>query len=181
VLRRVGLGLPRVPLEHLFSIYGMPRGMPKRVLAPRDLEHAKSAVLTSRVQPHRGPPLSDPPRATAVRAHTINLRLAAVRPVAYEAADAGLLRVASSSGPRPRTLVSKSWPRTTCGARVPGSAIWQAANSSRSSHRRHRPSLSSLLRGELNSAKDPLGHDRNLNDDHESKRRHPDDQHKVVR
>ena len=25
VLRRVGLGLPRVPLEHLFSIYGMPR------------------------------------------------------------------------------------------------------------------------------------------------------------
>ena len=70
VLRRVGLGLPRVPLEHLFSIYGMPRHAerdgqggrrripyatsrerkkaPQRVLALPDLEHAKSAVVSSR-------------------------------------------------------------------------------------------------------------------------------------
>src|SRR5439155_192954 len=69
VFRRVGLGLSRVPLEHPFSIYGMPRHAgdngpsrpssmpharlhtrkktPKRVLALPDLEHAKSAVLSS--------------------------------------------------------------------------------------------------------------------------------------
>jgi hypothetical protein len=97
---------------------------PKRVLALPDLEHAKTAVLNS-LTPVSGQRTYDhairefvawycsEPRLafnrTVVlryRIHleqrkyapaTINLRLAAVRRIAYEAADAGLL--ASSRGP----------------------------------------------------------------------------------
>ena len=43
------------------------------------------------VQPHSRAPLSHPPRAAPLRPATINLRLAAVRRVAYEAADATTL------------------------------------------------------------------------------------------
>jgi integrase len=150
VLRRVGLGLPRVPLEHVFSIYGISRHAegggprrppsmpqarstarkkktPKRVLALPDLEHAKSAVLSSltsrsgqRTYDHAIREFvawycSEPRLAfnrTAVLRYriyleqrqyapaTINLRLAAVRRVAYEAADAGLLSPELAAGIR---------------------------------------------------------------------------------
>jgi integrase len=100
---------------------------PKRVLALPDLEHAKTAVLNS-LTSHSGQRTYDhairefvawycsEPRLafnrTVVlryRIHleqrkyapaTINLRLAAVRPVAYEAADAGLLSPELAAGIR---------------------------------------------------------------------------------
>src|ERR1700741_2156617 len=137
VFRRVGLGLPRVPLEHLFSIYGITgmlgatdkeagahatRSIPE---AQEDTETRtrparpgarKSAVLSSltsrsgqRTYDHAIREFvawycSEPRLAfnrTVVlryRIHleqrqyaptTINIRLAAVRRVAYEAADYG--------------------------------------------------------------------------------------------
>src|SRR5207248_9001441 len=100
---------------------------PKRVLAPPDLEHAKTAVLNSltsasgqRTYDHAIREFvawycSEPRLAlnrTVVlwyRIHleqrhdapaTINLRLAAVRRVAYEAADAGLLSPELAAGIR---------------------------------------------------------------------------------
>ena len=103
---------------------------PKRVLALPDLEHAKSAVLSSlssqsgqRTYDHAirefvGWYCSEPRLAfnrTVVlryRIHlelrqyapaTINLRLAAVRRVAHEAADAGLLSPELAAGIRRRT------------------------------------------------------------------------------
>ena len=103
------------------------RKAPKRVLALPDLEHAKSAVLTSltsasgkRTYDHAitefvGWYCSEPRLAfnrTVVlryRIHleerryapaTINLRLAAVRRLAYEAADAGLLSSELATGIR---------------------------------------------------------------------------------
>jgi hypothetical protein len=114
---------------------------PKRVLALPDLEHAKTAVLNSltsasgqRTYDHAIREFvacycSEPRLAfnrTVVlryRTHlehggfapaTINLRLAAVRRIAYEAADA-------------------SRRRTICDGHVPVCATWQAANSTRSS------------------------------------------------
>ena len=148
VLLRVGGGLPRIPLEHLLSIYGIRhaggrrtgrpslmaharprkrRPAPKRVLALPDLEQAKAAVLGSltsisgqRTYDHAIREFvswycSEPRLAfnrTVVlryRIHleqqhyapaTINLRLAAVRRVAYEAADAGLLSPELAAGIR---------------------------------------------------------------------------------
>jgi len=100
---------------------------PKRILALPDLEHAKTAVLTSltsvsgqRTYDHAirefvGWYCSEPRLAfnrTVVlryRIHleqrqyapaTINLRLAAVRRIAYEAADAGLLSPELAAGIR---------------------------------------------------------------------------------
>src|SRR5688572_29538795 len=100
---------------------------PKRTLALPDLEHAKSAVLNSlssasgqRTYSHAidefvGWYCSEPRLAfnrtvvlryrihleqRAYAAATINLRLAAVRRVAYEAADAGLLSPELAAGIR---------------------------------------------------------------------------------
>jgi hypothetical protein len=71
---------------------------------------------------------------------TINVRLAAVRRIAYEAADAGLLSpelvagIRRVKGARRRLAQgSTSWPRTTCGAPAPVSATSPAANRIRSS------------------------------------------------
>jgi hypothetical protein len=101
---------------------------PKRTLALPDLEHAKSAVLNSlssasgqRTYDHAidefvGWYCSEPRlafnRAVVLRYRihleqraytpaTINLRLAAVRRIAYEAADAGLLSPELAAGIRP--------------------------------------------------------------------------------
>jgi hypothetical protein len=63
-------------------------------LRPRD-PGVRGMVLFGtppRVQPHGRAPTSDSPRTTRNAPATINLRLAAVRRIAYEAADAGLLR-----------------------------------------------------------------------------------------
>jgi len=100
---------------------------PKRTLALPDLEHAKSAVLNSlsstsgqrthsyAVDEFVGGYCSEPRLAfnrtvvlryrihleqRAYAAATINLRLAAVRRVAYEAADAGLLSPELAAGIR---------------------------------------------------------------------------------
>jgi hypothetical protein len=73
---------------------------------------------------------------------TIDLRLAAVRRIAYEAADAGLLspelaagirRVKGVSAPQRVVRRSTSSLRTTCGAPAPVSAISPAVNWIRSS------------------------------------------------
>jgi hypothetical protein len=71
---------------------------PKRVLALTDLKQANRAA--ARVQSHGGPSLSDPPRTAQYAPATINLRLAVVRRVAYEAADAGLLSPELTAGIR---------------------------------------------------------------------------------
>jgi integrase len=100
---------------------------PTRVLTLPDLEHAKTAVLNSLTsasgqrtydhasrefvawycseprlafKPHRRAAIPDSPRATGYAPATINLRLAAVRRIAYEAADAGLLSPELAAGIR---------------------------------------------------------------------------------
>jgi hypothetical protein len=55
---------------------------------------------TARVQPHRCPPLSDHLEQRPYAPATINLRLAAVRRVTCEAADAGLLSPELAAGIR---------------------------------------------------------------------------------
>src|SRR6266850_7077131 len=96
VFRRVGLGLPRVPLEHVFSIYGMPgndhaiREFAAWYCSEPRLAFNRTVVLRYRIH------LEQRQYAPA----TINLRLAAVRRVAYEAADAGLLSPELAAGIR---------------------------------------------------------------------------------
>jgi integrase len=86
--------------------------VPKRVLALPDLEHAKTAVLNSltsargqRTYEHAirefvGWYCAEPRLAFNRTVATISLRLAAVRRIAYEAADAGLLSPELAAGIR---------------------------------------------------------------------------------
>lgn len=74
----------------------------KTVLRLADLEHAKAAVLNSLTCPYAQRGIGTPSTSSltgTVRNGTINLRLGAVRRLAYEAADCGPLS-ADSAGCR---------------------------------------------------------------------------------
>jgi integrase len=74
--------------------------VPKRVLKLPDLEQSKSAVAQASLQQDRGHTVSSRTRTAPVRPSTINLRLAAIRRLAYEASDCGLLSTDLAAGIR---------------------------------------------------------------------------------
>jgi integrase len=149
------------------------RCSPKHVLRLPDLEHAKNAVLNSLTSPDskRGYShaidefvdwyCSEPRLAfnrTVVlryRSHlesrqlapgTVNLRLGAVRRLAYEAADCGLLSTDLASGIRRVKGVKKLGVRLGNWLTAEqGQALWQAPNSSRLKGKRDRALLALLL------------------------------------
>src|SRR3979490_84354 len=88
---------------------------PKRVLRLPDLDHSKTAVLNTLGSQESKPSYRLPLEARHRSASTINVRLAAVRRLAYEAADSGLLspELAASirrvKGPKKLGVRSGNW------------------------------------------------------------------------